>query len=191
MSSPPVESKTMATARHLPRRSKKLRVSIVLIIIAFLAIGFYFRSVVAMFTLLEYYEWRDTREIRRALENPRSVIVSEYVGDTILARLACTPEQLSALRKATNKPFRPFTPQVALCFEPHHNINILRTDGSTLQVYLCFLCGNFSLHDNPPGLQLDIPPYWTESLVSFFRDLGMAPKTDAEYSDLARSRSVE
>jgi hypothetical protein len=158
--------------------------------LALVATVVYFRDLIGTVIRFEYSEWKATRELRLALEKPRSVILTEYAGDVIINRVVCAPEQILALRKATNKRFWPFSPKIPLCFEPHHSITIVRADGSTLEVYICFLCGNFAFHDKT-GVVLDIPPYWSASLLSFFRNLGMSPRTYEKYNAIERGDAAE
>jgi hypothetical protein len=148
---------------------------------ALAATALYFRSAVAMVMRFEYCEWKASHDVRLALENPRSVMVTEFAGDAVIAQVTCTSQHVSALRDATNRYFRPFIPRIPLCFEPHHRIEIVRADGSTMQLYVCFLCGNFSFDDNPAIMVLDVPPYWTAPLNAFFTNIGMTPKTLEEY----------
>jgi hypothetical protein len=133
--------------------------------------------------------WKSSYRLSNALRNARSVSFNEFTptesGPLVLARRAATADDISRFRRAASPWFLPFEPNYALCFEPHHSVEIVRADGTELTFLVCFLCENFSVGtlDGPAG-EVPLPPSWDDSLRSFFTSIGMAPKTGEEYSAL-------
>src|SRR5262245_595500 len=111
--------------------------------------------------------------LSKALRNARSVTFVEYERDLLLARRAATPDDILRFRRATSPWFLPFKQGGSLCFEPHHQVEIVRADGTELKFLVCFMCNNFDLHD-PSDLSIssvvgtDLLPLWEKSLCSFF-----------------------
>ena len=132
--------------------------------------------------------WTSSFQLSNALRNARSVTFVEFApaksGVFVLSRKRATPKEIAQFRSATGPWFLPFEPTGALCHEPHHYVEIVRADGAKLTFFVCFLCRNFSFDPSDPnaGSAFDLPPSWQKSLSSFFASVGMAPKTQDEYS---------
>jgi hypothetical protein len=139
---------------------------------------------------IERDTWKSSYRLSKALRNPRSVTFVEFTpvesGLFVLARKAATPEDIAGFRSATSPWFLPFQPHGALCFNPHHRVEIVGADGTKLTFEVCFLCGNFYVDplvaDASTGGAVDLPPSWDKTLSSFFASIGMTPKTQEEYS---------
>jgi hypothetical protein len=145
--------------------------------------------VVGVLVYLERDAWISSRRLSGAIHNARSVTFKEFTrGDSresILAQKAATPEDIARLQRATNPWFLPYKPHGTLCFEPHHRVEIVRADGTECIFAVCFLCDDFRW-DSPEASTsywaTELPPAWRRSLISFFTSIGMAPKTQEEYS---------
>lgn len=139
---------------------------------------------------IERDTWKSSYRISNALRNARSVTFVEFTpvesGSFVLARKAATPGDIAGFRSATSPWFLPYEPNGALCFEPHHRVEIVGTDGTELTFLVCFLCGNFYFDPPAPdastGGAVPLPPFWHHTLSSFFASIGMTPKTHEEYS---------
>jgi hypothetical protein len=139
---------------------------------------------------LERDTWKSSYRLSQALRNARSVTFIEFApaksGSFVLGRKVATPKDVARFQDATSPWFLPYGPSGALCSRPHHRVEIIRADGTALTFFVCFLCGNFYLEpeasDASTGGAVDLPPSWEKSLSSFFASIGMAPKTDQEYS---------
>jgi hypothetical protein len=180
--------------RHLtdtrPRTGIKKTLVIVLLAILFSAIAVVFGGLV----YIERDTWKSSYRLSNALRNARSVTFVEFTpvesGSFVLARKAATPEDIAGFRSATSPWFLPFQPHGALCFNPHHRVEIVGTDGTQLTFKVCFLCGNFYVDplvaDASTGGAFDLPPSWDKTLSSFFASIGMTPKTQEQYSAFYR-----
>jgi hypothetical protein len=156
-------------------------------VLVLLVAAIYFRELITVIVLFERQEWKAGQRISLALQDPRSVVLTEFSGQVVVAKVNCTPDEIERLRRAVGRHVWPFVPRGPLCFDPHHRIEIVGADGVVTAVEICFLCGNFSFKDTAPFGELDLPPAWTEPLRSFFASVGMAPKTSLEYIDIALS----
>ena len=142
---------------------------------------------------LEHDTWMSSYRLSNALRNARAVTFVEFTparagGVLDVARKVATPEEIARFRSATSPWFLPFEPRSALCSQPHHCVEIVRADGTALTFYVCFLCLNFFLDPSEEmGGAIELPPPWERSLSSFFASIGMAPKTDEEYTALDHS----
>src|SRR4029077_12957866 len=92
------------------------------------------------------------------------------------------PQQVAALRSATGAWLAPIPPWQMMCFDPHHRVEIVRADGSTLRFDICFHCQNFT-RDEPHAITM--PASWRDRLSRFFTSVGMPPRDD--YSALAKN----
>jgi hypothetical protein len=139
--------------------------------------------------------WKSSYRLSNALRNARSVSFVEYQGGEsgsfVLVRREATADDISRFRRATSPWFLAYKPNTMLCFEPHHSVDIVRSDGTELRFLVCFLCENFAVctpDDGSAGREVALPPSWDKSLRSFFTSIGMAPKTAEEYAKLYRQR---
>lgn len=131
--------------------------------------------------------WESASKLSTALHNPRSVTLREYAGRTTMAQRTATPDEIARLRTSTGIWFCDFKPRGALCFEPHHAVEVVRADGSQLNFAVCFLCQGFLLvkepfHEGDTFFYAPLPSFWEKSLTSFFTSVGMKPKTHEEYT---------
>src|SRR2546423_7174820 len=124
--------------------------------------------------------WICSRRISTALKGARTVTLTEYVPGKLIARKTATPDEIARLRSAASKWFRPFRPDVSVCWEPHHSVEIVRADGSEVTVEICFLCGKFGFLSDDESV-VPIPPSVNQSLTAFFTSIGMRPKSYEEY----------
>jgi hypothetical protein len=132
--------------------------------------------------------WLASWRLARALDTAREVVLTEYVGEVEIARKVARPDEISRLRKTVTIWPRPFDSRAFLCFEPHHSIEIVRSNGSKFECNVCFLCEQFATSDGTGEdriLFASLPAYMASPLASFFTSMGMAPKTDKEYTDIA------
>lgn len=152
-----------------------------------------FSAIAVVLGSLGYIErdtWKSSFRLSHAVRNARSVTFVEFTpvesGLFVLARKAATPGDIAGFRSATSPWFLPYEPRGALCFEPHHRVEIVRADGTELTFLVGFLCGNFYLDplaaNASTGGAIPLPPSWHKTLSSFFASIGMAPKTYEEYS---------
>jgi hypothetical protein len=135
-------------------------------------------TLVCGFVFLDRHAWITSRKLSTALKGARSVIFVEHTADIEIARKTATPADIMRLRDAINLWPRPFVPKTYLCWVPHHSIEIVRSNGSPVNVDICFVCGKFAIED---AFVAPLPPYLTRSLAAFFASVGMAPKDDEEY----------
>lgn len=174
----------------MPKLPKSLlRIGFVLIILT----AIYLFLLLVALPSCERWSW--SHKLSTALAGARSVTFVEftpYGGSTttkigsqevVFQRLDATPEQINALRAATSR-FFVFSYYVIIpaSFIPHHRVEVLRRDGSTLRMEIGFNCWSFRFnqeHEEP------IPLSWLEPLRQFFSDVGMPPRTDAEYQQIA------
>jgi hypothetical protein len=131
--------------------------------------------------------WSYARTLSGALTNARSVTLIEFQRDIlgpelVFARVAASPQQIAALRSATGAWYAPIPPRRTACFSPHHRVEIVRADGSTLRFDVCFHCNNFTL-GGPHAITM--PKSWRGRLARYFTSVGMPPLED--YSALAKS----
>jgi hypothetical protein len=131
--------------------------------------------------ILDVPSWSVLRRLSNDLIGARSVMLKEYAWDTTLAERQATSEDIERLRRVTGKAARPFYSKGSLCFDPHHNVEIVRADGSAITISICFLCGNILYNDGNKAYPHDLPPYVEKPLKAFFASVGMEPKTQQEY----------
>lgn len=136
-------------------------------------------AALAPFVVSSSEGWAHARRINEALRGAKSVTLVEYARDLLGPELVfqmvpATPAHLTALRAATDSWIAPIPGKVANCFSPHHRVEIVRADGSTLQFKVCFQCNNFQLGEKVRSM----PFTWSGPLRQFFTDAGMAPLDD-------------
>jgi hypothetical protein len=103
-------------------------------------------------------------------------------GELIFKRVAAKPDDIARLKSATSPFLAVIPPWKALCFTPHHRVEITHADGSQTRVEICFLCHNFSFDKEP---ETTLPGAWQSSLSAFFTSVGMPSRTLEEYQELA------
>src|ERR1043166_3530254 len=124
--------------------------------------------------------WQYASTLAAALKNSRSVTFVEFQQnifgpELVFARVPASSEQVTALRAATGAWFAPIPQRRALCFEPHHRVEIVRADGSLLRFNICFHCQNFALGE--PHAEA-MPIAWRDPLARLFTSVGMPPRED-------------
>ena len=122
------------------------------------------------------YTCKASRRLSRALDGARSVQFVEYSernGETL--RITGNAEQIAQLRRATTYWLMPSRPTPGLCFNPHHRVEIVKTDGSLFQFAVCFQCNGFQLDDPPWNNIFVLPDPWNESLARLFKSMKMTP----------------
>ena len=131
-----------------------------------------------------YTTWLNSRRVASALDGARHVELVEFIGEVEITRRVATPDEIRRLRGAISMWPHPFDAKglAYLCFDPHHSIEIIRSNGSRLECKICFLCKEFSLDEGPTFALL--PSYLEGPLSSFFDSVGMSPKTSEEYDDI-------
>ena len=139
-------------------------------------------AVVSAFWKLDRYSWATSRSLSGALQNARSVVLAEHSGGVQIARKTATPDEISRLQKAVGPWPRPFFPESYMCWVPRHSIEIVRADGSQVSADICFSCGKFGIEDLP--FVAPLPPHLGKTLAAFFASVGMAPKTEEEYTKI-------
>jgi hypothetical protein len=138
--------------------------------------------------ILDVPSWSVLRDLSNDLKGARSVTLREYAWDTTIAQTKAASADIERLRRITGKFARPFYSKGSLCFEPHHNVEIVRADGSEITISICFLCGNILYNDGNKAYPHPIPPYVEQPLKAFFASVGMQPKTQQEYDAYAPFR---
>src|SRR4051794_17210253 len=104
-------------------------------------------AIIAFFQIRSQDTVRHARALSNALTNARSVTLIEFerglVGpELVFNRLAASPQQIAALHSATGWWFAPIPRGRRNCLDPHHRVEIVRADGSTLRLDNCFHCQN-------------------------------------------------
>jgi uncharacterized protein YneF (UPF0154 family) len=131
--------------------------------------------------ILNVPSWSSLRHFSVDLKGARSVTLKEYAWDTTLARRKAASDDIERLRRIVGKWPRPFYSKGSLGFEPHHDIVIVRGDGTEITISICFLCGTFLYKDGDKAFPHDLPPYVEQPLRAFFASVGMKPKSQEEY----------
>lgn len=151
-----------------------VRTAVTLLLISLLSIGFIYRKHLMMVATHVGNTWNASATISNALDNAKSVVLVEFNegGDT--TRVAAGPDEVAELRRATTRWLVPSGPEGALCFDPHHRVDVVRADGSQFHFIICFECRNFQL-DSPRTGIVGLPYPWRKSLTTFFRSAGMKP----------------
>jgi hypothetical protein len=139
--------------------------------------------------MLNRTEWTSSRYLSQALKNAQSVTIEEYAGTTTIGRKVLTAAEIGQLLSATSIWFCDLEAKAFLCFEPHHRVEIVRANGSQLNLAVCFLCKKVLVTKEPfkEGdlfLYGTLPSSWEKSLTSFFTSVGMTPKTGDEYGEI-------
>jgi hypothetical protein len=154
----------------------------------FLFLLFAFAAVRETVIIPSRENWDNAQRLSDALTHARSVILVEFERDIwrtrrelVFTRVAASPAQISSLRAATGAWVASVSGR-AMCYEPHHRVEILQADGSELRFEMCFHCDNFSLGNN---LANTLPTSWRWGLIKFFTDAGMPPRKD--YSELVKN----
>ena len=141
-------------------------------------------GVVVAGVILDLDSWRSCGRLRADLEGARAVTMEEYVRGKTIARKVATPDEIVRLQNASRTWRRPFYPDVANCFVPHHDLEITRSNGSKVIVQICFLCGQFGFQSDEKPVAVALPPSLSGALTVFFTSVGMKPKTYEEYRDI-------
>ena len=146
-------------------------------------------------------QWLWSRAIADALSDARSVTLVEFSPDyyeprtkqyirreVVLKRVNATAKEIADLRSATGSffVFR-FRAIMAMCFDPHHRVDVVRRDGSSFRLEICFECGNFAF-DKGSGR---IPLSWYRPLRLLFTGVGMPPLASDGYERLAEEKMKE
>jgi hypothetical protein len=134
-----------------------------------------------LINILDVPSWSVLRHLSNDLKGARSVTLREYAWDTTLAQRKASSGEIERLRRITGKFVRPFYSKGSLCFDPHHDIEIVRADGSEITVSICFLCGNILYNDGSKAYPHDLPPYIATPLKAFFATVQMEPKPREKY----------
>ncbi len=128
---------------------KKRKISILRIALLLLMAG-----VVAAFVyfivLPSQRAWEYARTLSDAMTDARSVTLVEFehgiIGrEMVFKRVTATPAQIASIRSATGAWYAPIPSRTAMCFSPHHRIEVIRADGFELRFEICFQCDNFQL----------------------------------------------
>jgi predicted transcriptional regulator len=137
---------------------------------------------------------RNSREVSRqlsaAMNDARAVQFVEFEGknheietELVFRRVFATPQQIDALREAIGQWYAPHPGRAMACYEPHHRVEVLRTDGTILSLEVCFMCGNYGFGDGVRSM----PEVWRQPLRNVFTDAGMPPRSRAEYEAMAKN----
>lgn len=163
------------TVKLPPRLNKRWRLIFgLLICLVFLTLAF--GDMFISIARLSVYTFEASRRLSRALDGARSVQFVEYSernGERL--RVKAGSEQIGQLRRATTCWLMPSRPKPGLCFNPHHRVEILKSDGSLFQFAVCFQCNGFELNDPPWNNKFVLPDPWNESLARLFKSMGMSP----------------
>ncbi|MEY2414191.1 MAG: hypothetical protein QOD84_2797 [Acidobacteriaceae bacterium] len=131
--------------------------------------------------IMDVPSWSVLRHLSVDLDGARSVTLREYAWDTTLLERKATGDEIERLTRIAGKWPRPFYAKGSLCFEPHHDIVIVRVDGSEIAISICFLCGNILYRAGDKSYPHPIPAYFEQPLRAFFASVGMKPKSLEEY----------
>jgi hypothetical protein len=162
---------------------KKIRISRLLFL---LCVGI--ALVVAVLLLWSSGEaWSSSHRLSAALKDARGVSFVEFTrgmisGELIFSRVTAKADDIARLKTATSPWFAVVPPWKAMCFTPHHRVEITHSDGSQTRFEICFLCHNFAFGNEP---EVSLPSSWQRSLAAFFTSVGMPPRTSEEYRDFA------
>jgi hypothetical protein len=150
------------------------RSAALLVLILLLSVGFIYRKDVLLIARHSVNTWNASDRISLALEGAKSVVLVEFddTGDTI--RVPAGAKETAEIRRATNRWLLPSGPEGSLCFDPHHRVEVVRTDGSHFSFIICFECRNFELDPPQTGI-IGLPDPWRKSLTALFKSAGMKP----------------
>jgi hypothetical protein len=156
-----------------------------------------FALLIGVFVILpSASDWSESRNISDALTDARAVTIAEFTRildfsddtperEVTLQNITATPEQIARFHSATARFVSFGLPRAhARCWTPHHRLEIIRRDGSSFRVEICFQCTNMKL---TPGHIFSIPARWLEPLHDFFTSIGMPPRTGEQYEQLAKN----
>jgi hypothetical protein len=143
-------------------------------LILLLVVGFIYRKHVLQIARHSADTWRASDRISRALEGAKAVVLVEFddTGDTI--RVPAGVKETAELRRATDRWLWPSGPGGFLCFDPHHRVEVVRSDGSHFGFIICFECRNFQLDPPEEGIT-SLPDPWRKPLTALFKSAGMKP----------------
>lgn len=151
------------------------RRSLFLVLILLLIGALIYRHTLVIVTKHSIDTWSASRRLSRALDGARSVVFVEFEDNTDKIHVAAKPEEIARLRRATSGWLIPSRPDGALCFIPHHRVDVLKADGSLFQFVICFECRNFLIEDAPWRNAYSLPDHWRKSLIILFKSVGMSP----------------
>jgi hypothetical protein len=132
-------------------------------------------------------------KLSNALNGARSVTFVEFshsefepesIPELVFSRVPASPQKIEALRSATGPWFTAMTRGSAQCFDAHHRVEIVGSDGKELQFRVCFHCNNFVFADEHRCIAL--PTIWRIRLSRLFASAGMPPRSSADYSILEK-----
>jgi hypothetical protein len=150
------------------------RNAVLLVLILLLVIGFICKEEVMIIASHSAETWSASDKISRALDSATSVALVEFDESGETKRVAAGPKQIGQLRRATTRWLVPSGSEGALCFDPHHRVDIVKADGSQFHFIICFSCRNFEL-DSPPTGIIGLPYSWRKSLTALFKSAGLKP----------------
>ena len=129
--------------------------------------------------------WTLQHDLLKALDEASQVRVIEHsspydggsyssnYSETTFSTLALDDEQKKALRNALNLSLDYSGTIMMMCiFEEHHRIDIIKKDGSTTTLHICFHCGEIMIDDKGQRI---MPLGWPSSLSQFISSLGLHP----------------
>jgi hypothetical protein len=149
-------------------------------LILLVSVGFIYREELMMIARHSVRTWSASNKISRALDNAKSVVLVEYDDTGDKARVTAGPTEVAELRRATTRWLLPSVPEGFMCFESHHRVEVVRTDGSQFRLVICFGCRNFEL-DPPQTDIIGVPDPWRKSLIALFKSQGMNPWNSDEH----------
>lgn len=144
--------------------------------------------------------WKLSHEISTELGSAKSVTFVEFTTtyfdqsraafvhhETLLNKLVATPQQVQDFCSATSEYLVVSDGSISIagCFVPHHRIQAVRQNGSIFQMDICFHCRNLQIGG---GFDQPIPSSWLAPLGNLFTKLGMPPRTDDEYYQIASTK---
>jgi hypothetical protein len=141
--------------------------------------------IAVLFALSIREGWRSSHRLSAALKDARAVSFVEFTrgmisGELIFSRVTAKADDIARLKTATSPWVAVVPPWKAMCFTPHHRVEITRADGSQTRFDICFLCHNFAFDREP---EITLPAAWQHSLATFFASVGMPARTSEEYRE--------
>jgi len=148
-----------------------------------------------LFVALPSYQLASaTLSLSRALDGAQSVTVTEFVQyfdtsgrdlerrDRLLSTISPSAEQVREFQRAIGGVITVGSPlSHKRCFDPHHRVDVVRGDGSSVRLDICFQCDNFQLGD---GAIETMPRPWLQRLPKFFSSIGLPVRSREEYAKL-------
>jgi hypothetical protein len=154
----------------------RMRTAVVSLITVLLSAGFIYRKDLMMIAHHGLNIWSASQRLSKALDGARSVVFVEFEDDNSeKMRVPANPEGIASLRRATTAWLLPTPPDSAMCWYPHHRVDVVKADGSASQLVICFECRTFQLDDPPWRGGGALPNCWRKSLTALFKSQGMAP----------------